>query len=161
MIWTFVFCLLKKKAGLHLGFQTVPVSLGSVCSLATQRAKVPFLVSDPISSLHILERLSHHSSNIIMGCFLLLEESTYCQGESSCIIFLCSRNDLVVTRRCLKLSDRSLGSTWDTVHGDKPLCYFDGETFIFPLSTSVQGSVGLGQTHKFFLYCWWENTASR
>ena len=122
MIWTFVFCLLTKNAGLHwasrqsLWAWDLSVA-SSQLSLATQRAKAPFLASDPMSSLHISEGLSHRSSDIIMGCFLLLEESTYCQGESSCIIFLCSRNDLVVTRGCLELSDRSLGTTWDTVHG--------------------------------------------
>ena len=144
----------KNQCWASLGFQTFCRSLGSIWSLATQWAKVPFLASDPISSFHILERLSHHSSDIIiMSWVLLLEDSAYCQGESSYIIFLCSRGYLFVIKGCFKLSDRCLGSAWDTV-----LCYFEGETSVSPLSTSGQSSVSLGQTHKFALYCRWENS---
>lgn len=62
--------------------------------------------------------------------------------------FLCClpvfRNDLVVTRGCFKLSNRSLGSTWDAVYSDKLLCYFDGETvsFPFPLLGKVLSVLG-------------------
>lgn len=108
-----------------------------------QRAKVPFLASNPISSPHILERLRHHSSHIIMGCFLLLGESTYCQEESSCTLSLCSRNDLLVTRGCLKLSDRSFG-TWILclVTNCPVILTGKGVSFLFPLlgrAVSVSG----------------------
>lgn len=86
-----------------------------------------------------------------MGCFLLLEGITSCQEECSCTIFLCSRNDLVVTRRCSKQREALVvhGILWQD---GKLLCYFDVEMCYLP-STSGQNGVSFGQTQKFSWCC--------
>lgn len=132
------YCLLKKPAGLHRASRQSLWAWGQYGNTRGQRC----------CSWHLT--LSHHFTFckgsviillILSWADLLLEESTYCLGESSCITFLCSRNDLVVTSGCLKLSVRSLGNTWDTAHGDKLLCYF------------VEGNIYLSSSHFWAEWC--------
>lgn len=155
--WASVFRLLKKSCWASSVSQNVPVSLGSVCALAITEGRGtiagiwPYFITSHFGKAQSLFFWYYH------GQFLTAEESTYCQRESSYITFLCLKNDLAVSRGCLKLPDRSLGSTGDTVHGDKLLCYCDGAKCYLSFLHSGQSCVSLGQTVGFW-YCWWENS---
>lgn len=106
--WASVFRLLKKSCWASSVSQNVPVSLGSVCALAITEGRGtiagiwPYFITSHFGKAQSLFFWYYPRQ------FLTAEESTYCQRESSYITFLCLKNDLAVSRGCLKLPTEAL-----------------------------------------------------
>lgn len=162
MIWTFVFCLLKKTRWALLSL--LPVSLGIPCelgmSMITGNRRRQRLHPWHLTLFH--HCLFWNGSVVIL---IIIVAFYYCWKKVPTV----SEKVPVLSSCSQEISSLSLGDVSYclaealAVHGIQSTvtncCYFDGETCIFPLSASWQSGVSLGQTNKF-LYSWWENTAS-